>query len=259
MLPTIDRQLINHPHTRPALRFNGAEYQIKEVRAIVAHWTANKSKGADAQANRNYFNNGSPGPGGGLRAASAHYIVDDQRIIQCVPDHEVAFHVGAKSYMAKGREIMGDSGLSPNFFTIGFEMCVNEGGDWAKTRDNSAMLAAWLLSKHSLSIHALVRHFDITGKDCPKMMLEIEAWEAFKYDVFKYQMIHPSKNLCPFKVTVKELNVRTGPGTSFPTIYALAKDEVVLVSVEGFSKGEWVEIEPGKYVNSKFLIEVCNM
>lgn len=252
----IDRQLLTHTFTRPAIRPKSkasGEYSIKEVRAIVAHWTANTDKGADAQANRNYFNNGSPGPKGTLRAASAHYCVDDHSIIQCLPDHEVGFHVGAKNYLPAGISLIRGTSLTPNHFTVGFEMCVNMDGDWAKTYENSARLAAWLLLKHNLGVDQLLRHHDITGKDCPKMMLDAKVWERFKADVWQYRMYYAGKDLFPFRVTSKELNVRSGPGTAQPPLYVLAQGEVVLASGDGVTRREWVEIESGKFVNSKYL------
>lgn len=254
MLPTIDRQLLTHTHTRPALRpkTNG-QYLINDVRAIVAHWTANTDAGADAQANRNYFNNGSPGPKGVSRAASAHYVVDDHSIIQCLPDHEVGFHVGAKTYLPAGVDLIRGTSLTPNHFTVGFEMCVNKDGDWVKTYDNSARLAAWLLLKHGLGVDQLLRHHDITGKDCPKMMLERWAWEKFRADVWQYRMYYSAKYLFPFRVASKELNVRIGPGTGHLPLYALPKGEVVLAPGDGVTRREWVEIEGGKFVNSKYL------
>lgn len=254
MLPTIDRQLLAHTHTRPALRpKTNEQYLISDVRAIVAHWTANTDKGADAQANRNYFNNGSPGPKGAVRAASAHYCVDDHSIIQCLPDHEVGFHVGAKSYLPAGVDLIRGTSLTPNHFTVGFEMCVNKDGDWVKTYDNSARLAAWLLLKHGLGVDQLLRHHDITGKDCPKMMLDVRVWEKFKADVWQYRMYYAAKDLFPFHVASKELNVRVGPGTAQPPLYALTQGELVLAPGDGVTRREWVEIESGKFVNSKYL------
>lgn len=33
----------------------------------------------------------------------------------------------------------------------------------------------------------VIRHYDVTGKDCPKYFVEHEdAWNAFKEDVAKY-------------------------------------------------------------------------
>jgi len=92
MIPITQKFLTNH--NRPARR-NASFYSIRTLKGIIAHWTANPHKGANAIANRNYFNTAT-------RRASAHYIVDDHSIIQCMPDHEVAFHVGAKKYKPIG-------------------------------------------------------------------------------------------------------------------------------------------------------------
>lgn len=120
-MPTI-KQMLTNKTNRPFLRDQN-ECAIRQLKGIVAHWTANTKKGADARANRNYFN-------GSAMYASAHYIVDDGEIIQCIPDNEVGYHVGANSYKPDGERIMEKSGLSPNYFLIGFEMCVNDDGDW---------------------------------------------------------------------------------------------------------------------------------
>jgi peptidoglycan hydrolase-like protein with peptidoglycan-binding domain len=150
------------------------------------HWTANEGKGADAVANRNYFNSTN-------RGASAHYIVDDHQIIQCIPDDEVAWHVGASKYRTIG-EMVREKPFGPNYFLIGIEMCVNRDGDWSKTYRNSIELVAYLLKKYNLTINNIYRHFDITGKDCPKMMIEESDWTTFKNDVLKVMSGEVSKN-----------------------------------------------------------------
>ena len=98
-------------------------------------------------ANSNYFNT-TP------RKASAHYIVDDHSIVQCMPDNEVAYHVGAKKYKPIGDQIR-EGKLSPNFFLVGFEMCVNMDGDWDKTYQHSVELAQYLLNKYSFTINEI--------------------------------------------------------------------------------------------------------
>ena len=171
--PEITQNLLTN-HNRPALR-NASFYSIREVKGIVAHWSANPGWGADAIANRNYFNT-TP------RKSSVHYEIDDHSIIQCIPDNEVAFHVGAKTYKPIG-EGLREGLLTPNFFTVGFEMCVNIDGDWDLTYKKSVELAAYLIYKHQLTINELYRHYDITGKLCPRMMVEEKEWKQFKNDV----------------------------------------------------------------------------
>lgn len=163
MVNITDMLLTNH---------NRPKVKIVKLKGIVIHWTANTAPGADAVANRNYFN--STG-----NYASAHYIVDDKQIIRCIPDDEIGYHVGARQYTELGRGIK-EQGYSPNYFLIGIEMCVNSDGDWFKTYASTVELAAYLLKKHNLTVDDIYRHYDITGKDCPRMMLDEASWREFK-------------------------------------------------------------------------------
>jgi N-acetylmuramoyl-L-alanine amidase len=224
---------------------------LRQVRGIIAHWTANTRRGADALANRNYFNNGSPGPNRTFRAASAHYCVDSDGIIQCLPDNEVGFHIGGAHYKPEGIRLMaGYKGFTPNYFAIGFEMCVNEDGDWNKTLENSVDLAAYLIFKHGLTINNLHRHYDITGKDCPRMMIESKKWEEFKRNVaIKYANIYTRCRRAA--VTSKELNVRKGPGAEHSINHVLKQGDRVVIFPGG--NANWVCIGENKFVNQKYL------
>lgn len=144
-------------------------------KAVVVHWTANTSAGANAHANRNYFNTTD-------RAASAHYIVDDHEIIRCIPENEMAYHVGAKIYKPEALQRLGKY---PNNCTIGIEMCVNADGNWAKTYHNTVELVADILLRHGWYINQVWRHYDITGKDCPRPLLDPGKWKQFLADVQK--------------------------------------------------------------------------
>jgi uncharacterized protein YraI len=238
---TITKDLLTNKRNRPFLRDENA-YAIRKLKGVIAHWTANTDKGATAKANRNYFNNTD-------RYASAHYIVDDKTIIQCLPDNEVGYHVGANIYKSDGNRIL-EGSLTPNYFVIGFEMCVNKDGDWDKTYKNSVDLAAHLLRKYEFSIHDLYRHFDITGKDCPKMMLEEKKWQAFKKDIELAMGNDPKPPYAAGKVTSKELNVRSGPGTSFNILTKLPLGAAVDVFEE---KSGWLRIGAGRWVSKNFV------
>ncbi len=168
MLPIQKMFLTNH--NRPGLK-------IRKLKGVVVHWTANTNKGANALANRNYFNSTN-------NAVSAHYIVDDGNIVQCVPDDEIAYHVGATKYTSIGESIR-EKPYSPNYYLIGIEMCVNFDGNWDKTYQNTVELVASLLKKHKFTIDDLYRHYDITGKDCPKMMINATDWLKFRRRVIE--------------------------------------------------------------------------
>ena len=243
VIPHITRAFITNPRTRPALNPKRTDAHIIEVRRIVVHWTANTGKGADANAHRKYFDRNPDG-----RAASCHYFVDERNIIQIIPDNEMALHCGERWGAPGAVKITGDRAISPNRFTVGLELCVNSDGDFKHTEQRGAWLAAYLLRKHNLPISALIRHFDVTGKRCPQMYLTPETWAAFCALVQTHFEAMRSG-----EVTAKELNVRSGPGVSFPVIRTVKQGEKVAVLAALIQPGQWAQIEAGQWVNSNFL------
>lgn len=211
--------------------YNRPGRKLKALKGIVIHWTANTNRGANALANRNYFNtkpriflrdaNGQvrKNAQGEPRVvfASAHYIVDDQSIIQCLPDNEVGFHVGApwRNYTHLAKKIMGmpqPRKDSPNNYLIGIEMCVNSDGDFEKTRQHTIDLTRFLMEKHGLSTDEIYRHFDITKKICPKMMVEDpKQWEAFLEAV---QLTSPQTTIVP--AIVEDVNMQSEAAQPLP-------------------------------------------
>ena len=233
--------LLTNRKNRPALR-NPNWYAIRKLKGVVAHWTANASRGAHAVANRNYFNTVE-------RYASAHYLVDDRSIVRCIPDDEVAYHVGGRSYRPEGERLM-EEGLTPNYFLIGFEMCVNEDGNWEKTYGNSVGLAQYLLNKNSLGIKDLYRHYDITGKLCPQMMVEENDWQVFKSHVKKGLTTHLSYPLKKGYVNTADLNVRSGPGAKHIVVRRVFQGrEISVYEIEG----NWFRIGDEEWVHKHYI------
>lgn len=165
MLPITSMLLTNH--NRPGKK-------IIKIKGIAIHWTANEKIGADAKANRNYFNNTD-------RACSAHYIVDDHSIIQCVENAGLAYHVGSSKYTPFGQQFK----PTPNFYFIGIEICVNKDGNFNKAYQNAVELTAYLVKEYGLTINDIVTHHMITGKDCPRFMQKPEEVNAFRMAVSK--------------------------------------------------------------------------
>lgn len=156
-----DRLLTINPYSRSGEKQNKIEY-------IVVHWVGNA--GSSAIGNRNYFESLAVTH---TTSASSHYIIGLQgEIIRCIPDNEVAFHSGSYSMNRK---------------SIGIEDCHP---DWeGKFNDNTynslVELCADLCKKYSIDINHVIRHYDVTGKNCPKYYVEHnEAWQQFKQDVY---------------------------------------------------------------------------
>lgn len=170
---------------------------LKGVKAVVIHWVANSK--STAKQNRDYFESRKDGKNG---YGSAHYIVDlDGTIIQCIPNDEIAFHVGTstvdpasgKYYTDLAREKFGVYAVdyvhqSPNSLTLGIELThKNDKGQFTKeTLEAAAELAAKLLKDAGLNPETdLLRHYDVVGwKDCPRWFVKNEEdWKAFKNTV----------------------------------------------------------------------------
>lgn len=157
--PEIDVQLLDvNPYSRPGT-------ETEEITGIVVHYTANP--GSTAQNNRDYFN--------GLKdshetEASSNFIVGlDGEIIQCVPTWEMAY-----------------ASNSRNIDTVSIECChPDETGKFTdETYRSLVQLTAWLCVKFNLTEDQVIRHYDVTGKNCPKYFVENEdAWAQFKEDV----------------------------------------------------------------------------
>lgn len=141
----------------------------RKIRYVVIHETANHREGANAQAHSQYLQNGGDG------STSWHYTVDDHEIYHHVPDSEVAWHAGD-----------GLKNPGGNLNGIGIELCVNDDGDFEKTFDNGAKLAAFLLNEYSLDIKNVKQHYDFNEKNCPMIIRETGRWQEFLTLTEKY-------------------------------------------------------------------------
>lgn len=142
------------------------------LKAVVIHWTANTNPGADAVANRNYFENHPQ------NYVSAHYIVDDHQVVQCLPEDEMGYHVGARKYRQEALKLLSSY---PNNCTIGIEICVNSDADFRKTYHNAVALTADILRRHGWDAGRLWRHYDVTGKDCPRFFVNDATAQSFGF------------------------------------------------------------------------------
>lgn len=139
----------------------------EKIEGIVIHYTANP--GSTAQQNRDYFN--------GLQEshatkASSHFIIGiDGEIVQCIPTWEIAYASNER-----------------NHDTVSIECChKDDSGEFTKeTYQSVIQLTAWLCEKFGLSEEDVIRHYDVTGKICPKYFVEHEdAWKQLKLHIKK--------------------------------------------------------------------------
>ncbi len=72
-----------------------------------------------------------------------------------------------------------------NADTISIEVChPDDSGQFTEaTYASLVRLTAWLLDACDLEQDHIIRHYDVTGKDCPRYFVANEqAWEQFKMD-----------------------------------------------------------------------------
>ena len=160
--PDLDVQLLTvNPYSRPGIA-------TEEITGIVIHYVGNP--GTTAQENRDYFEGLKDS---GETYASSHFVVGlEGEVIQCIPTSEIAY-----------------ASNSRNDDTISIEVChPDETGKFNDATYNSLVeLTGWLCEYLQVSPENVIRHYDITGKECPLYYVEHEdAWEEFKLDVIQW-------------------------------------------------------------------------
>ena len=137
--------------------------KLEEVKNIVIHYVANP--GTTAKQNRDYFNNDDT-------KVSAHFVVGlEGEVIQCIPLDEISSATNDR-----------------NVDTVSIEVChPDESGKFAdETYESVVKLTAWLCKKYNLTQNDVIRHYDVTGKDCPKYYVEHPAaWKQLQEDIGK--------------------------------------------------------------------------
>lgn len=149
----------------PVNEFSRPGLPLEKVNGVVVHYVGNPE--TTAEQNRSYFNNLSQT---GETYASSHFIIGlEGEILQCVPLSEIAYCSNTR-----------------NDDTISIECChPDETGQFTEeTYQALVKLTAWLCEEFRLQEEDVIRHYDITGKECPKYFVDNqEAWLQFKEDV----------------------------------------------------------------------------
>ncbi|MDR2923432.1 MAG: peptidoglycan recognition protein family protein [Treponema sp.] len=141
----------------------------KKLERIIIHWIGpypNQVVSTPWQ----WWENGSDGKG---VQASAHFIVKDDDIIQCLPLNEVGWH----------------SGDMRNYDSIGIEVIpMNVAGEFSKTTIETLKLLIQHIRQETGLDLPLKRHFDgVQGKPCPQYYTDFskvpggqQRWEELK-------------------------------------------------------------------------------
>ncbi len=131
---------------------------LETVRNIVVHYTGNP--GASAGECLKLCNENE-------NRAAPHFIIGlEGEIIQCIPLEERASASGER-----------------NCDSISIEVChPDESGEFTEESCNALVkLTAWLCETCGLTENNVIRHYDVTGMECPLYFVVHEnAWNEFK-------------------------------------------------------------------------------
>ncbi len=152
-----------NPYSRPGTK-------REEIQDIVVHYVANP--GTTAVQNRSYFAGLADQKGSSRTSASSHYIIGmDGEILQLIPLDEIAY-----------------ANYPRNRDTVSIECCHPDStGEFTEaTKESLVRLTAWLCQKLYLTEQDVIRHYDVTGKNCPKYYVEdASAWEELILQIKK--------------------------------------------------------------------------
>ena len=118
------------------------------ITSITIHSTGNPDSTIDGE--RKWLDNPS-----NTRSAAWNDIVGEGRVINAIPHGEECWHCGS---------------IYGNRHSIGIELI--ESGDRKKVLETGAEFVASLLKQYSFNISDIKKHFDWTGKNCPRILID---------------------------------------------------------------------------------------
>ena len=213
----------------------------KRTEKIAVHYVGNP--GTTALNNRNYFNNLAKTHS---RYVSSNYIVGlDGEVIECVPPEEIAYCTN-----------------QANEYSISIECCHPDAtGKFTDATETAlAELCVYLLKRYGLTADDIIRHYDVTGKQCPLY------WSPTKYQpaevangrfaAFKNRVRDmlgnapdvPESIAEPFCVKILDnaLNIRTAPGTSSDIVGVIRGGGIyTIVDTEMVGSVRWGKLKSG--------------
>jgi len=144
------------------------------IQYLVVHNTANN--GDTDEGNAKYFHDN-------VLNASANYFVDEDSATQVVEDKDTAWHCADKQRAVAGGGTFKGKCLNSN--SLGFELCSdivdNKLIITEQTQNVAAELIGLKMVQYNIPIERVIRHFDVTYKNCPQQFVsEPAVWDHFR-------------------------------------------------------------------------------
>ena len=226
----------------PSPNHSGAFRQAPAI--LVMHYTA----GGSAEGSASWLANPQAN-------ASAHIVIGrDGRVIQCVSLDNRAWHAGRSSWQ-------GLSGL--NSYAIGIELANwgpitasgsapyieaahKNGGPvrrW-EAYPEAQIVAAEAVARAIAAYHPIA---EIVGHDDIAPGRKLDPGPAFEMAAFRTAVLGTGKRR---HVTASRLNVRAGPGGSFPVLTSLTRGTPVSIRE---ARGAWLRIGEDRWVSGAYV------
>lgn len=158
---------------------------------------------------------------------SMHYLVGARNVIKLLEDDWRGWHVGDKP-----------SKYVTNSNSISIAMFIRDSRDINRTLKNVVTLVNKLRSIYEISVDNVKRHYDVTGKRCPEILIPEGAWNRFKLALKGVE--DELKPIAKGKVidVLSSLNLRKEPNDESQVIGRISsKDSFYIYE----NKGEWVK------------------
>ena len=214
----------------------------KRTEKIAVHYVGNP--GTTALNNRNYFNNLAKTHS---RYVSSNYIVGlDGEVLECVPPEEIAYCTN-----------------QANEYSISIECCHPDAtGKFTDATETAlAELCVYLLKRYGLTADDIIRHYDVTGKQCPLYWAPTKYQPAEvangRFAAFKDRVrdmlgnapdVPESVEELPFcgKIIDNALNIRKAPGTSSDIVGVIRGGGIyTIVDTEMVGSVRWGKLKSG--------------
>lgn len=151
--------------------------RTQKIRWIVIHYTGTA---ASALANARAIEKELKSP------RSTHYFVDGEQVLAVVPESRAAWHVGGPDETKRLPVCNGNA--------VGVDLCENKvvfnaqhrsvnDRDWYftdETEATAAELVAQIMRRYGIPLERVVRHYDVTGKWCPRPFVGDDINEVYK-------------------------------------------------------------------------------
>lgn len=164
------------------------------VKYIVIHYFGSLGT---AEAVANYFQSK-------YRGASAHYSLDESsNVYQSVEVGDIAWHCGAKSYKHPSCRNSNSIGIEVRPHKLSTKTMNASDKDWYfkdEVIDNLVEFTQYLMDKYNVPVENVIRHYDVTGKLCPRPMVGDDINEYHKksgnqmWSEFKSRLVSRKEN-----------------------------------------------------------------